>query len=662
MAQVSCMVPDGPTSDRVIKLMLQTFVNNRCRSVASQCTIKLAAVDQPNNNATGPRQQNHSSILHLLQSVRDQMEQMKNRTEDDPLASSILFQYSESASPAYLQHLLDELEVYHRCMLDLGLTTTRVVRGPAGPHPITVMWSGERLDWNKLKKELVPPPPYLPIVAESFGILNVEYTVIQVLFWIYRKAVVDIMLELACRDVGHAVAGPTECTVTFSGSTNLTSDYDLSVFSDRAGLMILRFDYQFIERFGVESEQGFDTNLYASSFLRMGSSAKTRWLCFPEGSNPQNCMFQYYRVREEAIAQRQRVWASLKLGRWAKQQGEDSDEVSRVAAVCDLVQQLIHATHPDGSSTSMPTRAANRSSMTPGYAPYAVLSSNLDKYFDKSLTQANNMHREKQSLGEIDGVGGEVSQRIKDYVFDNSHGVATADKIALLNYCAPDGYVSCGAMFDVVGGQLCRDSEQKLPVMPRFRIDSVMENLEKAVHNEGIKRSKYLDRVAEAAKKVPDADESSGLGSELLSRLRSVSSKQSNGELLGLSVALLRQTFHAFQLEQVKLFCQLIHSLFPRVEEQVPEEQLTVLQQRRRRSTAQKAFTAKINLKAAMRSKPSSRAASRKRTDAHKRGRNNNALALEDNKDQIEEPTVVVPEGLLNTRAVSKASKRSKKR
>jgi len=85
----------------------------------------------------------------------------------------------------------------------------------------------------------------------------------HVLFWYFRKGVVDMMLKGITRKSNIDM---THCTALSVGSTNITSDYDVTV-NDSCADLIGAFSDEFESIFGATSDVVFDTNLYGSSII-----------------------------------------------------------------------------------------------------------------------------------------------------------------------------------------------------------------------------------------------------------------------------------------------------------------------------------------------------------------------------------------------------------
>lgn len=147
----------------------------------------------------------------------------------------------------------------------------------------------------------------------------------HILFWYLRKGVVDMLLKTVTKDTDGKTS---QCTALSVGSTNITSDYDVTINASCASL-IKEFNDKFKTYFGVSSMTAFDTNLYGSSVIlnvapndnqkslyskiTCGNSPvyqKQFWVLHPSSNYRYSLQHNY----KEYIV-RQYEWALLKLAR-----------------------------------------------------------------------------------------------------------------------------------------------------------------------------------------------------------------------------------------------------------------------------------------------------------------------------------------------------------
>lgn len=147
----------------------------------------------------------------------------------------------------------------------------------------------------------------------------------HILFWYLRKGVVDMLLKTITKDTKGK---PSQCTALSVGSTNITSDYDVTINASCASL-IKEFNDTFKKYFGVSSMTAFDTNLYGSSIIlnvAPNDNQKSLYTKITCGSSPiyqkqfwvlhpsNNYQYALQHNHKEYIV-RQYEWALLKLAR-----------------------------------------------------------------------------------------------------------------------------------------------------------------------------------------------------------------------------------------------------------------------------------------------------------------------------------------------------------
>ena len=125
----------------------------------------------------------------------------------------------------------------------------------------------------------------------------------KVLFWLFRKAIVDNLLV--------SLVNGEDCVAISGGSVKITSDYDVTLYGNCAALTGSFFMNNIISRFGDVPSNIFDTNVYSSSFMSMLelSFPKNAW--FMEGKCS-NMKFWYLKSIPE-LASDQHVWAAMKV-------------------------------------------------------------------------------------------------------------------------------------------------------------------------------------------------------------------------------------------------------------------------------------------------------------------------------------------------------------
>jgi hypothetical protein len=141
---------------------------------------------------------------------------------------------------------------------------------------------------------------------------NPEYVTlfVKMLYWYFRKIVVDLVLA----DVNKKIKlkkGEILNTEAV-GSVSLTSDYDITVYSNYMGsstpyVVSRTFEKNIENLFSIESDVLFDTNIYYSSFAREAKEGE------PDSFECNPNQFVYIFPANRYEKQQQHVWAALKI-------------------------------------------------------------------------------------------------------------------------------------------------------------------------------------------------------------------------------------------------------------------------------------------------------------------------------------------------------------
>ena len=91
-------------------------------------------------------------------------------------------------------------------------------------------------------------------------------------FGVFRKKFVDATIAKAVKSKCPS------CTAISVGSTNPTSDYDITVTGPQANVVVKTFNGDFEKLAGVTSGEVFDTNVYAAQWVHPSSAMKNK--CF----------------------------------------------------------------------------------------------------------------------------------------------------------------------------------------------------------------------------------------------------------------------------------------------------------------------------------------------------------------------------------------------
>ena len=125
-------------------------------------------------------------------------------------------------------------------------------------------------DWFELKKNYKSGDFLAKVEKEFGGRPGADGTEVMWQLWAYRKKVVDNLVKEAATKFGVRGEGKGWTAV---GSTNLESDYDLTIMEHGEGgedwKVVAWFNAEFQKRFGTQPGIMFDTNLYASAKPRV---------------------------------------------------------------------------------------------------------------------------------------------------------------------------------------------------------------------------------------------------------------------------------------------------------------------------------------------------------------------------------------------------------
>jgi len=109
-------------------------------------------------------------------------------------------------------------------------------------------------------------------LSENFN--NSDKNETQELLWLLRKLVVDALLKKIL--LKYSKPGEAFCDIYSVGSTNVTSDYDVSLYGDDDNKVIIINEFQklFKKYFTEDSSIVFDTNIYGKSYIYYGENSK----------------------------------------------------------------------------------------------------------------------------------------------------------------------------------------------------------------------------------------------------------------------------------------------------------------------------------------------------------------------------------------------------
>jgi hypothetical protein len=302
----------------------------------------------------------------------------------------------------------------------------------------------------------------------------------QMLFWYFRKAIVDclikhILVNLETYDFGNfdvqrnfslTLEEINSIKIFAVGSVKLTSDYDLTIYSNPTLTVkiIQSFRKYFNELFHEESYDVFDTNIYGKGFVefREVSSELMNY-----GYKIGECDGKkYFYIRsDDSYNDSQLMWGLLKF---------------------------IHSV-----KTTLGDDIYNQT--------YYYFNTNLEKKYSSSsnthLKIAQKIYDDlNNKLFKYENVLEHQLDILKNNYTDNKI-IRLTDYISLVNFFGIETYYTKGAFMDIViNNQTCKNSENKIKLEFIDYLNSIIENASFFfLHNE---KDKYLLRVFNSLKSI----------------------------------------------------------------------------------------------------------------------------------------------------------------
>jgi hypothetical protein len=338
--------------------------------------------------------------------------------------------------------------------------------------------NGKILSWNNVFKYTTPE-------------FHREYNAL-------RKIIVDGILNVlseqfnCVKDINNLNEN-TYCGTVMSGSVNIKSDYDVTIYGPLSGKIIKEFYNIFGELFLDGSDVIFDTNLYGVAYIEPYKLInKTRMddtnlyqltQCVNE-----KCMFKTFKhipITEKSIIRDQRVWALVKFIQFCPYNYKKLEQYDKLTP--DL-KELFR------KSQELFEKLSTIEDEHKKYVYYIEKSNYLKNVMEKSFGENKNdkAHSYKSNVK-------------RDY-FNN---------VASANYFADDAYYTQGAFNHIVGGQMGGSLSS---ITTDNYIDSFIENMSfilktsqkfdldnKDCFNEVVYISKYYYRAYEALTRAYDS-------------------------------------------------------------------------------------------------------------------------------------------------------------
>ena len=325
--------------------------------------------------------------------------------------------------------------------------------------------TNRRLSWNNIKQLKIHHLNDLnnEVRSEIFEIFGKEYdllTLVKVLFWYFRKAIVDsILYDIIKRAKG--IYNTDDIVALSVGSTKLTSDYDISVDSlyEICGYVIKKFVKVIENIFNDDSEGLFDTNVYGVSFTKSKRDKKDVFKMEHKCKGDEKTTVNYISIEGSLdMDVSQMIWSYVKL----------------------LLKMSFILKQDDKLYEKM----------------YSYLEDKLENniFFDKALGFVN-MYRSN-----VDNYKN-VVDKYDEYMSRNSKigkdDYLTSNFISFVNYNGSETYLTSGAFLDVViNQQLCLNKDQINLSKPYMYFISFIENMSDLLTH--YHKTKYTTRSEKA--------------------------------------------------------------------------------------------------------------------------------------------------------------------
>jgi hypothetical protein len=145
---------------------------------------------------------------------------------------------------------------------------------------------------------------------------------IKILFWFYRKIIVDNLLSELIKD-------KEKCEKISAGSVKLTSDYDITIDGDCSVLVAKMFYKNFKEIYGESSDSVFDTNIYYNSFTTKTKPLE-KIIDFYDEVNICGTGLIYVLKEDLKYIKHQHVWSIIRLYQALKIPNKLLDELNNI--------------------------------------------------------------------------------------------------------------------------------------------------------------------------------------------------------------------------------------------------------------------------------------------------------------------------------------------
>jgi hypothetical protein len=279
------------------------------------------------------------------------------------------------------------------------------------------------------------------------NIKNIENEEIKKLLWLLRKMVVDCLLK-------SLLNSDTDLKIFSVGSTNLTSDYDITLYGDDQDKIdiINDFNKKFHDIFNENSSIVFDTNLYGRSYIAFDESD------FGTNAYKMECKNQTFFYLKNGEENSQLCWALVKY----------------INDIRDSFGENIYNNLLDFMRNNLSSNLLN----------FATVIRRTLKNKDESFNYSKML---------------KYKNKIVKFYNESDKLTGYNDYISLVNFYGIETYFTRGAFLDiVVNGQMCGNDTIKLSDVDF--LSSILENAGFFFNHNN--KTKYFIRINESLKKL----------------------------------------------------------------------------------------------------------------------------------------------------------------
>lgn len=314
----------------------------------------------------------------------------------------------------------------------------------------------------------------------------------QGMFWFLRKAIVDCLVKYSLEQTMESkryLKDIDRIQIFSVGSTKITSDYDLTIYSNPTiTVEIIRiFQDTFDLLFSSESSDVFDTNVYGKGFIEfsLNKDHVNEYIYATCGN------VSFYHIKQNDVySDSQLMWSLIKyLSALQESLGEDISH-----STIKYLNKNLQKYYDNKDSTHL--KVAKR--------VFDHLN-NEEITYETILANENNLKNTEEILDLIRDYKSITNSQDDD--IDLAKILRLTDFISLVNFYGVETYYTKGAFMDVVvNGQMCK-SHTSVNLSLLDYTNSVIENVSFfLLHNE---KTKYLIRIRDTLSVILQKEDTS---------------------------------------------------------------------------------------------------------------------------------------------------------